>query len=104
MTRRTAIASAFAASTALAQTKSSAPAKLWSAEYTASKGPVSLAMFRKRATAPRAGEAPKPVLFLVHGSSMSSRPSFDLTVPGHGDYSIMNTFADYGFDVSTMHH
>ena len=45
-----------------------------------------------------------PVLFLVHGSSVSSRPSFDLTVPGHGEYSVMNTFAQFGFDVWTMDH
>jgi alpha-beta hydrolase superfamily lysophospholipase len=54
--------------------------------------------------APRAGEQPLPVLFLVHGSSISSRPSFDLTVPGHGEYSVMNTFAQRGFDVWTMDH
>lgn len=29
--------------------------------------------------------AQTPVLFLVHGSSISSRPSFDLTVPGRTD-------------------
>ncbi len=46
----------------------------------------------------------RPVLFLVHGSSISSRPSFDLTVPGHGEYSVMNTFARLGFDVWTMDH
>ena len=91
-----------AASSALAQR--SAPAQVWSSEYTAKKAGVSLAMFRKRMGAPKAGEAPLPVLFLVHGSSISSRPSFDLTVPGHGEYSVMNTFAGYGFDVWTMDH
>jgi hypothetical protein len=79
-------------------------AKIWSGDYWAKKGDVSLYMFRKRAGAPRAGQAPIPVLFLVHGSSISSRPSFDLTVPGHGEYSVMNTFAQYGFDVWTMDH
>jgi alpha-beta hydrolase superfamily lysophospholipase len=79
-------------------------APVWSREYTAHKGAVSLAMYRKRAGAPRKGEAPLPVLFLVHGSSISSRPSFDLTVPGHGEYSVMNTFAGLGFDVWTMDH
>ena len=44
------------------------------------------------------------MLFLVHGSSISSRPSFDLTVAGHGEYSVMNTFARLGFDVWTMDH
>jgi alpha-beta hydrolase superfamily lysophospholipase len=79
--------------------------KIWSGEYWAKKGDVSLYMFRKRAGAPTpASQAALPVLFLVHGSSISSRPSFDLTVPGHGEYSVMNTFAQYGFDVWTMDH
>ena len=82
-----------------------ASAKIWSGEYWAKKGDVSLYMFRKRASAPTAAsQAALPVLFLVHGSSVSSRPSFDLTVPGHGEYSVMNTFAQYGFDVWTMDH
>ena len=88
--------------------RSDAPAKIWSNEYWAKKsganGDVSLYMFRKRAGAPRSGEPALPVLFLVHGSSVSSRPSFDLTVPGHGEYSVMNTFAQYGFDVWTVDH
>ena len=79
-------------------------ATIWSHEYWAKKGDVSLYMFRKRAGAPKPGETPLPVLFLVHGSSISSRNSFDLTVPGHGEYSVMNTFAQYGFDVWTMDH
>jgi pimeloyl-ACP methyl ester carboxylesterase len=104
MTRRSVIAGALASSTALAQSKPSRGSSIWSSEYTAKKGSVSLAMFRKRMGAPRAGEALLPVLFLVHGSSISSRPSFDLTVPGHGEYSVMNTFAQYGFDVWTVDH
>jgi len=44
------------------------------------------------------------VLFLVHGSSNSARPSFDLTVPGKGEYSLMNVFARLGYDVWTMDH
>jgi pimeloyl-ACP methyl ester carboxylesterase len=74
----------------------------WSQEYWAQKGDVKLYMFRKRRSAPKAGERPLPVLFLSHGSSMSGRPTFDLTVPGRGEYSLMNTFAGYGFDVWTM--
>ena len=77
---------------------------LWSAEYVARKGDVSLALYRKRVGAPKAGERPPPVLFLVHGSSISARPSFDLTVPGKGEYSLMNVFAGSGFDVWTMDH
>jgi alpha-beta hydrolase superfamily lysophospholipase len=72
--------------------------KLISSEYWVKKGSVPLYIFRKRM------EASKSVLFLVHGSSISSRPSFDLTPPGRGEYSLMNTFAQYGFDVWTMDH
>ncbi len=85
--------------------KHGAPAdaqKFWTAEYWAKKGDVSLYMYRKRIGAPKPGEAPKPVLFLSHGSSVSSRPTFDLTVPGAGEYSLMNVFARFGFDVWTM--
>jgi alpha-beta hydrolase superfamily lysophospholipase len=77
---------------------------LWSAEYWAEKGPVKLFLYRKRAGAPRPGEAPKPVLFLVHGSSNSAVSSFDRTVPGKGEYSMMNVFARWGWDVWTMDH
>jgi pimeloyl-ACP methyl ester carboxylesterase len=80
------------------------PASIWSEERWAKKGDVSLSLFRKRAGAPKPGEQPRPVLFLVHGSSVSSRPTFDLTVPGKRDYSLMDKFAGYGFDVWTMDH
>ena len=75
-----------------------------SAEYTAKKGSVSLAMYRKRVGAPATGQPPLPVLFLVHGSSLSARTSYDLTVPGREEYSMMNVFAGDGFDVWTMDH
>jgi len=78
--------------------------KIWSNEYWAHKGDVKLYMFRKRATAPKPGEKPLPVLFLIHGSSNSSRSSFDLATPGKGEYSVMNVFAGLGFDVWTMDH
>ena len=77
--------------------------EIWSSEYWAKKGDVPLWMFRKRVGAPKAGEPSRPVLFLVHGSSVTSR-AFDLNVPGHGEYSVMNAFARYGFDVWTMDH
>ncbi|MBI3708919.1 MAG: alpha/beta fold hydrolase [Proteobacteria bacterium] len=80
------------------------PPALWGAEYWAKKGDVSLYMYRKRVGAPMAGETKRPVLFLVHGSSISARPSFDLEVPGRGEYSLMNVFARHGFDVWTMDH
>jgi pimeloyl-ACP methyl ester carboxylesterase len=81
-----------------------APADIWSSEYWAHKGDVKLYLFRKRIGAPAAGEPRRPVLFLVHGSSSSSRSSYDLTVPGKGEYSLMNVFAAYGYDVWTMDH
>jgi alpha-beta hydrolase superfamily lysophospholipase len=77
---------------------------LWSSDYGAKKGDVSLYLYRKRLAAPKAGDKPLPVLFLVHGSSISGRPTFDLTVPGAGEYSLMNVFARAGFDVWTMDH
>src|SRR5579862_10062377 len=77
--------------------------KIWSNEYWAQKGDVKLYMFRKRVGAPQAGKPALPVLFLVHGSSMSST-TFDVTVPGRGEYSMMNVFARYGYDVWTMDH
>jgi len=40
----------------------------------------------------------------VHGSSNSSRSSYDLTVPGKGEYSLMNALARDGYDVWTMDH
>jgi alpha-beta hydrolase superfamily lysophospholipase len=70
----------------------------------AKKGPVSLAMYRKRATAPAGGQTALPVLLLVHGSSLSARTSYDLSVPGTEEYSMMNVFARLGFDVWTMDH
>jgi pimeloyl-ACP methyl ester carboxylesterase len=79
-----------------------ADASFWTARYEAHKGDVTLAMYRKRVSAPIPGEQKSPVLFLVHGSSVSALPSFDLTVPGAGEYSLMNVFAGYGFDVWTM--
>jgi pimeloyl-ACP methyl ester carboxylesterase len=41
---------------------------------------------------------------MVHGSSNSTRSSYDLSVPGNGEYSFMNVMAGYGFDVWTMDH
>jgi pimeloyl-ACP methyl ester carboxylesterase len=81
-----------------------AGAEIWSGEYWAQKGEVKLNLWRKRQGAPRVGSPPLPVLFLVHGSSLSARTSYDLVVPGHGDYSLMNVLAAGGYDVWTMDH
>jgi pimeloyl-ACP methyl ester carboxylesterase len=81
-----------------------ASAAIESSEYWAEKGPVRLYLYRKRlGGTPHGGQ--QPVLFLVHGSSMSSRSTFDLAVPGdRGEYSLMNVFARWGWDVWTMDH
>ncbi len=76
----------------------------WNAEYYVKKGDVRLYVYRKRATEPLAGEAPLPVLFLVHGSTVSGRNTYDLQVPGRKDYSVMDHFAALGYDVWTMDH
>jgi len=82
-----------------------ADASIWSSEYWADKGAgVRLNLWRKRVGAPTVGQPPLPVLFLVHGSSNSARSSYDLSVPGKDEYSMMNVMAGYGFDVWTMDH
>ena len=91
-----------AAQSSMAVARPSTEAGIWSKEYWAKKGDVSLYMFRKRMGDAAADRETRPVLFLAHGSSVSSRPTFDLAVPGHDDYSLMDTFARYGFDVWTM--
>ena len=80
-------------------------AEIWSQEYWAEKGSVKLNLWRKRVGAPKAGEKPLPILFLVHGSSNSTRSSYDLIMPpGKGEYSLMNVMAREGYDVWTMDH
>src|SRR3984893_5999919 len=86
---------------AMTEKSGAASEKTWSKESWAQKGDVKLWIFRTRAGVPQAGKSALPVLFLVHGSSISST-SFDLTVPGRGEYSLMDAFAKYGFDVWTM--
>jgi alpha-beta hydrolase superfamily lysophospholipase len=106
MTRRVALTGTVAAMTA--HSTASAAEQIWSSDYWTTKvrngTNIRLAMYRKRLGAPQPGEAARPVLFLVHGSSNSARSSFDLVVPGRGEYSSMNAFARYGFDVWTMDH
>ncbi|MEM7404075.1 MAG: alpha/beta hydrolase [Pseudomonadota bacterium] len=71
-------------------------------EYWARKGEVDLYLFRK--FSPGARRAELPVVFLVHGSSFSARTSYDLEIPEHGEYSLMNVLATRGYDVWTMDH
>ena len=77
---------------------------IWSQEYWALKDDLKLFMWRKRVGDPTRDTVPKPVLFLVHGSSFSGPTGFDLQVPGKLNYSLMDKFASYGFDVWTLDH
>lgn len=85
-----------------------APADIWAGSYWATKRrdglDIQLAMYRKRTGAPAAGERKRPVLLLVHGSSPAALASYDLSVPGHAEYSLMNVFARLGYDVWAMDH
>ncbi len=72
-----------------------------SEEHWAGKGPVSLFVYRKRL---REGVASRPPVILVHGSSTSAVPTFDLSVPGRPDYSFMDWLALRGWDVWAMDH
>ena len=89
---------------AAAAATAASEAEIWSSDYWADKGGVKLNLWRKRVGAPKPGEKPLPILFLVHGSSNSTRSSYDLTVPGKGEYSLMNVMAREGYDVWTMDH
>lgn len=71
-------------------------------EFAAEKGAVRLFVWRKRK--PGAGSARAPVMLLVHGSSLSALPTFDLAVPDRPNYSMMEWFAERGFDVWTFDH
>jgi alpha-beta hydrolase superfamily lysophospholipase len=106
--RRTMLAGTAAVMSGTAAAGTDAADAIWFSEYWAVKrrkgNDIRLAMYRKRLGAPKPGEAARPVLFLVHGSSTSARSSFDLSVPGGADYSMMDAFARYGFDVWTMDH
>ena len=85
------------------QSTGAARPTIWSKEYWAKKADLSLYVFRKRMGDPAIDAVLRPALFLAHGSSVSSRPTFDLHVAGHdNDYSLMDKFAEYGFDVWTM--
>jgi pimeloyl-ACP methyl ester carboxylesterase len=64
-------------------------------EHWTTKGNVRLFLWEKAA-----GTAPGPLgtILFVHGSSMASTPTFDLTVPGQSDRSAMDHFARLGYD------
>ena len=68
-------------------------------EHWTQKGEVRLFLWQK----PTANATPPggTVLF-VHGSSMASQPTFDLSVPGRPDSSVMDWFSSRGFDTWCM--
>ncbi len=70
-------------------------------EYWADKAGVRLWVYRKYVGAP---DAVRPLLFLVHGSSYSSKTMFDLQVPGRTGYSMMDHYAGLGYEVWTLDH
>jgi pimeloyl-ACP methyl ester carboxylesterase len=63
------------------------------AEKRTSGGNVRLFMWEKYVDTPQG----KPAILFVHGSSMASQPTFDLSVPGRPDSSVMDWFAQRGF-------
>ena len=63
-------------------------------EHWTRKNDVRLFMWQK----PPAGARRYPPVLFVHGSSMASQPTFDLQVPGRPYSSVMDWFAERGFD------
>ena len=62
-------------------------------EHWTHKGDVRLFLWEKYVDSPEG----KPAVLFVHGSSMASQPTFDLTVPGRADSSAMDWFAQRGY-------
>lgn len=60
---------------------------------------VRLFLWRKER---KPGTAHAGTIFFVHGSSMASQPTFDLSVPGRPWSSVMDWFRERGFDCWTM--
>ena len=68
-------------------------------EHWTHKGDIRLFLWNKpaHAHAPKVG-----TILFVHGSSMASQPTFDLSVPGRPHSSVMDWFAERGFDTWCM--
>ena len=77
--------------------QNAAALKISGREHWATKGEGVKLFLWEKAKATTASGAAYPVLF-VHGSSMASQPTFDLSVPGRADSSAMDWFAQRGFD------
>jgi pimeloyl-ACP methyl ester carboxylesterase len=103
ISRRTILGGTAAALTGAAVPPAQAAAQpaIETEEFWVKKGPVKLYVYRKR---PMPAVSVQPVLFLVHGSSLSGRGTYDLIVPGRSGYSAMDHFAGLGYDVWTMDH
>ena len=67
-------------------------------EHWTNKGDVRLFLWEKFVGSPDG----KPAVLFVHGSSMASQPTFDLSVPGRADSSVMDWFAQRGFTCWTV--
>ena len=63
-------------------------------EHWADKNGVRLFLWRK---SDDSRTRSRGTILFVHGSSMASQPTFDLTVPGRTDASAMDWFAAEGF-------
>ena len=63
-------------------------------EHWADKNGIRLFLWEK----PAAAAQSRGTILFVHGSSMASQPTFDLHVPGRTDSSVMDWFAERGFD------
>jgi alpha-beta hydrolase superfamily lysophospholipase len=68
-------------------------------EHWTKKGDIKLFLWHKKAAS---GVPPAGTVFFVHGSSMASQPTFDLSVPGRPYSSAMDWFGAHGFDTWTM--
>jgi pimeloyl-ACP methyl ester carboxylesterase len=99
--RQASLAGAAAAAAAAAPAVAADELAVAAQEFWVRKGNVKLWVYRKQVDIP--GQR-RPLLFLVHGSSYSSKTMFDLQVPGRTGYSMMDHFARLGFDVWTMDH
>ena len=77
----------------MSSTQSNSNAVVTGKEHWTHKGDVRLFMWEKYVGSPDN----KPAILWVHGSSMASQPTFDLTVPGRPDSSVMDWFAERGF-------
>lgn len=67
-------------------------------EHWTTKGDVRLFLWEKRTPAAQR----KGTVLFVHGSTMAGQATFDLHVPGWAESSVMNWFAERGYDAWCM--